>query len=47
MDRKNSLIVDDDHQIIIKIDDKEYKSYLRYFLPPFSICKAIHWKLQP
>jgi len=37
--RKNSLIVDDDHQIIIKIDDKEYKSYLRYFLPPFQFAK--------
>jgi len=33
---KNSLIVDDDHQIIIKIDDKDYKSYLRYFIPPFQ-----------
>jgi predicted dehydrogenase len=33
---KNSLIVDDDHQILIKINDKEYKSYLRYFLPPFQ-----------
>lgn len=34
--KKNSLIVDDDHQIIIKVDDKEYKSYLRYFVPPFQ-----------
>ena len=34
--RKNSLIVDDDHQIVIKVDDKEYKSYLRYFVPPFQ-----------
>ena len=34
--KKNSLIVDDDHQIVIKIDDKEYKSYLRYFVPPFQ-----------
>jgi predicted dehydrogenase len=34
--KKNSLIVDDDHQILIKIDDKEYKSYLRYFIPPFQ-----------
>jgi len=37
--RKNSLIVDDDHQIVIKIDDKDYKSYLRYFLPPFQYAK--------
>lgn len=36
---KNSIIVDDDHQIIIKIDDKEYKSYLRYFIPPFQYAK--------
>ncbi|HUS99861.1 MAG TPA: hypothetical protein VMY59_06035, partial [Candidatus Thermoplasmatota archaeon] len=34
--RKNSLIIDDDHQILIKIDEKNYKSYLRYFLPPFQ-----------
>lgn len=37
--RKNSLIVDDDHQTLIKIDDKDYKSYLRYFLPPFHYAK--------
>jgi predicted dehydrogenase len=36
---KNSLIVDDDHQIVIKDDDKEYKSYLRYFIPPFQYAK--------
>ena len=36
---KNSLIVDDDHQILIKIDDKDYKSYLRYFIPPFQYAK--------
>lgn len=36
---KQSLIVDDDHQILIKIDNKEYKSYLRYFLPPFEYAK--------
>jgi predicted dehydrogenase len=33
--RKNSLIIDEDHQIVIKLDDNNYKSYLRYFLPPF------------
>lgn len=37
--RKNSLIVDDDHQIVIQVDDKDYKSYLRYFLPPFQYAK--------
>jgi predicted dehydrogenase len=36
---KNSLIVDDDHQILIKIDNREYKSYLRYFIPPFGYAK--------
>lgn len=34
--RKNSLIVDEDHQIVIKVDNNDYKSYLRYFLPPFN-----------
>ena len=37
--RKNTLIVDDDHQVLIKIDDKDYKSYLRYFIPPFQYAK--------
>lgn len=36
---KNSLIVDDDHQILIRVRNKEYKSYLRYFLPPFEYAK--------
>jgi predicted dehydrogenase len=36
---KNSLIVDDDHQMLIKIDNKEYKSYLRCFIPPFEYAK--------
>jgi predicted dehydrogenase len=36
---KNSLIVDDDHQIIIKIKNTDYKSYLRYFVPPFEYAK--------
>ena len=36
---KNSLIVDDDHQILIKEGDKEYKSYVRYFIPPFEYAK--------
>lgn len=36
---KKSLIVDDDHQILIKLDNAEYKSYLRYFVPPFQFAK--------
>lgn len=36
---KNSLIVDDEHQTLIKICNKEYKSYLRYFVPPFGYAK--------
>ncbi len=31
---ERSLVVDDDHQVVIKLDNKEYKSYLRYFVPP-------------
>jgi len=37
--RKNSLMVDDDNQVLIKIKNKEYKSYLRYFIPPFGYAK--------
>ncbi len=36
---RNSLIVDDDHQVVIKLGNKEYKSYLRYFVPPFGFAK--------
>jgi predicted dehydrogenase len=36
---KNSLIVDDDHQVLIKMDDKDYKSYLPYFVTPFQYAK--------
>lgn len=36
---KNTLIVDEDHQILIKECNKGYKSYLRYFLPPFEYAK--------
>jgi predicted dehydrogenase len=31
---KNSILVDDDHQVVIRIDGKNYKSYARYFIPP-------------
>ncbi len=36
---KNTIIVDDDHQIVIKVSNKGYKSYLRYFIPPFNFAK--------
>lgn len=36
---KNSLLVDENHQILIMIDDKDYKSYARYFIPPFKFAK--------
>jgi predicted dehydrogenase len=35
----NSLIVDDDHQVLIKVRDNGYKSYARYFIPPFGYAK--------
>lgn len=37
--RKRSLIVDDDQQVVIQLDDKGYKSYLRYFAPPLQYAK--------
>ena len=33
---KNSLIVDDDHQVVIRVKGGEYKSFARYFIPPFE-----------
>jgi predicted dehydrogenase len=36
---KNSLVVDDDHQIVIKITNEDHKSYLRYFVPPLTYAK--------
>lgn len=36
---KNTLIVDDDHQIVIKETNKDYKSYARFFIPPFDFAK--------
>ncbi len=36
---RNSLIVDDDHQILIKVGNDDYKSYLRYFVPPLGYAK--------
>ncbi|AZS35596.1 putative oxidoreductase YhhX [Microbacterium lemovicicum] len=32
--RKNSLVVDDDYQVLVKIDDRKYRSYLRYLVAP-------------
>jgi predicted dehydrogenase len=32
---KNSLIVDDDHQILLRMKGVKYKSYLDHFIPPF------------
>jgi predicted dehydrogenase len=32
----NSLVVDDDHQVLLKVPDKSYRSYLRYFVPPVT-----------
>jgi len=36
---KNSLIVDEDHQMLIKLENKDYKSFLRYFIPPFDFAR--------
>ena len=33
---KRSLLVDDDHQIVIRLENHEYKSYYRYFIPPLG-----------
>jgi predicted dehydrogenase len=32
--RKRSLVVDDDHQVVLRFDNNEYKSYMRFFVPP-------------
>jgi predicted dehydrogenase len=33
---KRSLVVDDDHQIVLQLNNKEYKSYMRFFVPPMT-----------
>ena len=33
---KRSLIADDDHQVVLRLDNKEYKSYMRFFVPPVA-----------
>jgi predicted dehydrogenase len=36
---RRSLVVDDDHQVVIELDNTEYKSYLRFFLPPVGFAR--------
>lgn len=36
---KNSLIVDDDNQTLIKVRGEKYKSYLNHFVPPYIYAK--------
>lgn len=36
---RNALIVDDDEQILIKVNGKKYKSYLNQFVPPYVYAK--------
>jgi predicted dehydrogenase len=33
---KGSLVVDDDHQVVLRLKNKQYKSYLRFFVPPMA-----------
>ena len=33
---RNSLLVDDDHQVVIRIPGKEYRSYLNFLIPPLA-----------
>lgn len=37
--RRNSLIVDDDQQILIKVSGKEHRSYLRFLVPPLGYAR--------
>jgi len=36
---KGSLVIDDDHQVVLHLDNKEYKSYLRFFVPPLVFAR--------
>jgi len=36
---RNSLIVDENNQTLILVKDNEYKSYLKYFIPPIQYAK--------
>jgi predicted dehydrogenase len=33
---KRSLVVDDDHQVVIRLENRPYKSYVRLFVPPVT-----------
>lgn len=37
--KKRSLVIDDDHEVVLRIDNKEYKSYLRFFVPPIGFAR--------
>jgi predicted dehydrogenase len=36
---KRSLVVDDDHQVVLRLEDRQYKSYMRLFVPPAGIAR--------
>ncbi|MFN8170084.1 MAG: Gfo/Idh/MocA family oxidoreductase [Candidatus Nanopelagicales bacterium] len=36
---RNSLVVDDDYQVLVKVDDRSYRSYLRYVVAPAQYAK--------
>jgi predicted dehydrogenase len=36
---KNSLILDDDHEVLIRLRGKDFKSYAQKFIPPVSFAK--------
>jgi predicted dehydrogenase len=36
---ERSLVVDDDHQVVLRLDNKEYKSYMRFFVPPLIFAR--------
>lgn len=36
---KRSLVVDDDHQVVLQLDNRQYKSYMRLFVPPAVFAK--------
>jgi predicted dehydrogenase len=36
---KRSLVVDDDHQVVLRLNNKEYKSYMRFFVPPLGFAR--------
>jgi hypothetical protein len=36
---KRSLVVDDDHQVVLRVEGNEYKSYVRLFVPPINFAR--------